>query len=199
MIHPFMRVWCVALGLFVAVAAQAQFRVEVAGGLVELDREEIHSGRLRRYYRLTESGRQSLLADIARQEAARDKAAAQAQQRYRLNTGAFGGIQDLHLQQTVATNTTLSREAVQGLPHAEEAGGLSGAPVLEASNRVIAQLEALLKRCDKAATELARSASRLPIDWCSTIFLPNCVRSACALSKWIEFVLCVSAVKRMLS
>ncbi len=40
----------------------------------------------------------------------------------------------------IATNTTLSREAVTGLPHAEEAGGLSGAPVLEASNRVIRQL-----------------------------------------------------------
>ena len=37
MIHPFMRVWCVALGLFVAVAAQAQFRVEVAGvGVTQL-------------------------------------------------------------------------------------------------------------------------------------------------------------------
>jgi len=44
----------------------------------------------------------------------------------------------------VATNTTLSREAVQGLRHAEEAGGLSGAPLLEASNRVIRQLRAAL-------------------------------------------------------
>ena len=44
----------------------------------------------------------------------------------------------------VATNTTLSREAVKGLPHAEEAGGLSGAPVLEASNAVIRQLRARL-------------------------------------------------------
>ena len=44
----------------------------------------------------------------------------------------------------VATNTTLSREAVKGLPHAEEAGGLSGAPVLEASNQVIRQLRAAL-------------------------------------------------------
>jgi len=44
----------------------------------------------------------------------------------------------------VATNTTLSREAVKGLRHAEEAGGLSGAPVLEASNRVIRQLRAAL-------------------------------------------------------
>jgi dihydroorotate dehydrogenase len=44
----------------------------------------------------------------------------------------------------VATNTTISRDAVKGLPHAEEAGGLSGAPVLEASNRVIGQLRAAL-------------------------------------------------------
>ncbi|MGH6625121.1 MAG: quinone-dependent dihydroorotate dehydrogenase [Burkholderiaceae bacterium] len=46
----------------------------------------------------------------------------------------------------VATNTTLARDAVKGLPHAEEAGGLSGAPVLEASNRVIRQLRAALGR-----------------------------------------------------
>ncbi len=44
----------------------------------------------------------------------------------------------------IATNTTLSREAVAGLPHAEEAGGLSGAPVLQASNRVIRQLRQAL-------------------------------------------------------
>jgi dihydroorotate dehydrogenase len=44
----------------------------------------------------------------------------------------------------VATNTTLSRAAVKGLRHAEEAGGLSGAPVLEASNQVIRQLRAAL-------------------------------------------------------
>lgn len=40
----------------------------------------------------------------------------------------------------IATNTTLSRTAVAGLPHAEEAGGLSGRPVFEASNRVIRAL-----------------------------------------------------------
>jgi dihydroorotate dehydrogenase len=40
----------------------------------------------------------------------------------------------------IATNTTLSRDAVKGLAHAEETGGLSGSPVLEASNRVIRQL-----------------------------------------------------------
>jgi dihydroorotate dehydrogenase len=40
----------------------------------------------------------------------------------------------------IATNTTLSRDAVAGLPHADEAGGLSGAPVLAMSNAVIRQL-----------------------------------------------------------
>ncbi|HRO54916.1 MAG: quinone-dependent dihydroorotate dehydrogenase [Alicycliphilus sp.] len=44
----------------------------------------------------------------------------------------------------IATNTTISRDAVQGLPHAAETGGLSGAPVLAASNAVIAQLRAAL-------------------------------------------------------
>ncbi len=44
----------------------------------------------------------------------------------------------------VATNTTLSRDAVKDMAHAEEAGGLSGAPVLAMSNRVITQLRAAL-------------------------------------------------------
>ena len=44
----------------------------------------------------------------------------------------------------VATNTTLARDAVAGLPHATEAGGLSGAPLREASNKVIGQLRAAL-------------------------------------------------------
>ncbi|MBL8350441.1 MAG: quinone-dependent dihydroorotate dehydrogenase [Burkholderiaceae bacterium] len=44
----------------------------------------------------------------------------------------------------IATNTTIARDAVQGLKHAGEAGGLSGAPVFEASNRVIRQLRAEL-------------------------------------------------------
>jgi dihydroorotate dehydrogenase len=44
----------------------------------------------------------------------------------------------------IATNTTVAREAVKGLPRADEAGGLSGAPVLEPSNRVIRALRAEL-------------------------------------------------------
>jgi dihydroorotate dehydrogenase len=46
----------------------------------------------------------------------------------------------------IATNTTLSREAVKGLPHADEAGGLSGQPVFEASNKVIRELRRLLPK-----------------------------------------------------
>jgi dihydroorotate dehydrogenase len=53
-------------------------------------------------------------------------------------------LQHHHIDGVVATNTTLSREAVKGLPHAEETGGLSGAPVLEASNAIIRQLRAAL-------------------------------------------------------
>ncbi|MEO8155090.1 MAG: quinone-dependent dihydroorotate dehydrogenase [Rhizobacter sp.] len=44
----------------------------------------------------------------------------------------------------IATNTTITRDAVKHLPHGEETGGLSGAPVLAASNRVITQLRTAL-------------------------------------------------------
>ena len=44
----------------------------------------------------------------------------------------------------IATNTTLSRDAVAGQAHAEEAGGLSGAPVHELSLKVIRRLKAQL-------------------------------------------------------
>jgi dihydroorotate dehydrogenase len=44
----------------------------------------------------------------------------------------------------IATNTTVARDAVKTMRHGDETGGLSGAPVFEASNRVIAQLRAAL-------------------------------------------------------
>ena len=40
----------------------------------------------------------------------------------------------------IATNTTLERTAVGGLPYAQEAGGLSGAPLFERSTAVVATL-----------------------------------------------------------
>ncbi|MBK7059687.1 MAG: quinone-dependent dihydroorotate dehydrogenase [Rubrivivax sp.] len=48
------------------------------------------------------------------------------------------------LDGVIATNTTIARDAVKGLPHAQEMGGLSGAPVFEASNRVIRALRSAL-------------------------------------------------------
>lgn len=44
----------------------------------------------------------------------------------------------------VATNTTLGRDGVAGLRHANEAGGLSGAPLRAAADRVIHALRAAL-------------------------------------------------------
>lgn len=45
----------------------------------------------------------------------------------------------------IATNTTLSREMVQGMQNANETGGLSGAPVREKSTLVIQQLSQRLQ------------------------------------------------------
>lgn len=41
----------------------------------------------------------------------------------------------------IATNTTITRDAVKELKHGEETGGLSGSPVFEASNAVIRALK----------------------------------------------------------
>jgi dihydroorotate dehydrogenase len=58
-------------------------------------------------------------------------------------------IADLLMQHqidgVIATNTTLSREAVKGLKHSEETGGLSGAPVKNQSTIVIQQLSKQLQ------------------------------------------------------
>jgi len=48
------------------------------------------------------------------------------------------------IEGVVATNTTLSREGVAGLPHGDEAGGLSGAPVRTKSTSVVKQLSLAL-------------------------------------------------------
>jgi len=45
----------------------------------------------------------------------------------------------------IATNTTLSRDGVQGMENSEETGGLSGAPVREKSTLVIQQLSQRLQ------------------------------------------------------
>ncbi|WP_434984911.1 quinone-dependent dihydroorotate dehydrogenase [Vreelandella zhaodongensis] len=55
-----------------------------------------------------------------------------------------GSIARNALDGVIATNTTVSREAVKSDPQSEEAGGLSGKPVFEASNRVIRLLRTQL-------------------------------------------------------
>jgi dihydroorotate dehydrogenase len=53
-------------------------------------------------------------------------------------------IRELGLDGVIATNTTLDRAAVAGLPHAQRPGGLSGEPLRERSLAVVRQLRALL-------------------------------------------------------
>jgi dihydroorotate dehydrogenase len=45
----------------------------------------------------------------------------------------------------IATNTSLAREGVEGLPHAGETGGLSGAPIRARATATLAALSAALK------------------------------------------------------
>lgn len=53
-------------------------------------------------------------------------------------------LRDSGMDGVIATNTTIAREAVTGHRHAQEAGGLSGAPVRQPSLRVIEGLYAEL-------------------------------------------------------
>ena len=53
-------------------------------------------------------------------------------------------LQRHQMDGVIATNTTLAREAVQWLPHSNEAGGLSGAPVRDMSRQVIRGLRSAL-------------------------------------------------------
>ena len=95
----------------------------------------------------------------------------------------------------IATNTTLGRDAVKGQAHAEEAGGLSGAPVLLPSNRVIAQLRAALgadfpiigvggiMSADDAVSKIRAGADVVQI-YTGLIYQgPDLVRQAAALIK----------------
>lgn len=53
-------------------------------------------------------------------------------------------LQEHRIEGVIATNTTLARDDVAHLPHGHEAGGLSGAPLSAASNRVVAGLRQAL-------------------------------------------------------
>ncbi|CAM3661494.1 Dihydroorotate dehydrogenase (quinone) OS=Castellaniella defragrans (strain DSM / CCUG 39792/ 65Phen) OX=1437824 GN=pyrD PE=3 SV=1 [Castellaniella denitrificans] len=67
-----------------------------------------------------------------------------------LETGEIDAVAELAqrhgIDGIIATNTTLSREAVRGLPHEDEAGGLSGPPVHALSLAVIRRLRERLGR-----------------------------------------------------
>lgn len=66
-----------------------------------------------------------------------------------LSDAEVGVIADIlrreRMDGVIATNTTLSRESVAGLPHGSEQGGLSGAPLRERSTRVVRALAAALR------------------------------------------------------
>ncbi len=49
-----------------------------------------------------------------------------------------------HIDGVIATNTTIARDKVQGVRFGEQTGGLSGAPVFEASTAVVRQLASAL-------------------------------------------------------
>jgi len=49
-------------------------------------------------------------------------------------------LKSLEIDGVIATNTTISRDSIQGHPLADEAGGLSGAPVKEMSTQVVKKL-----------------------------------------------------------
>ena len=65
-----------------------------------------------------------------------------------LDDPAIGEIAEVVLRQRldglIATNTTVSREGLAGLPHADEEGGVSGAPLTRRSTEVLRKFSSLL-------------------------------------------------------
>jgi len=58
--------------------------------------------------------------------------------------GIAGVIARHGMDAVIATNTTIGREGVEGMKHADETGGLSGAPLKEKADKVLAALRAAL-------------------------------------------------------
>jgi len=59
--------------------------------------------------------------------------------------GIADAVRRHRIEGVIATNTSLSRDGVEGLPHAAEAGGLSGAPIRARATATLAALAAALK------------------------------------------------------
>ena len=58
---------------------------------------------------------------------------------------AIAGLLQKHaIDAVIATNTTIARDGVAGMPHGAETGGLSGAPLTQRSTAIVAQLAAAL-------------------------------------------------------
>jgi len=89
--------------------------------------------------------------------------------------GIADAVRRHRIDAVVATNTSLAREGVEGLPHAAEAGGLSGAPIRARATATLGALAAALKgeaaligvggilRGADAAEKLAAGASLVQI------------------------------------
>ncbi|ROH84557.1 quinone-dependent dihydroorotate dehydrogenase [Pseudomethylobacillus aquaticus] len=112
-----------------------------------------------------------------------------------LESEQINEIADLLMQHqfdgVIATNTTLSRAKVEGMSNATETGGLSGAPVREASNLVIRQLASRLQGAlpiigvggiltgEDAAEKVAAGASLVQLYSGLVYRGPALVREAC--------------------
>ena len=59
--------------------------------------------------------------------------------------GIADSVRRHRMDALIATNTSVSRAGVTGQPHAEEAGGLSGAPIRERATQTLAAFAAALK------------------------------------------------------
>jgi dihydroorotate dehydrogenase len=59
--------------------------------------------------------------------------------------GIADAVRRHRIDAVIATNTSLDRAGVQGLPHADEVGGLSGAPIRARATAALAALAAALK------------------------------------------------------
>ena len=105
--------------------------------------------------------------------------------------GAFHGPAKPQSWGLIATNTTLSREAVTGLTHSDESGGLSGGPVFESSNRVIKAMRTRLGPdfaiigvggicCAKDALEKIKAGANLVQIYTGLIYRGPCLVSEIA-------------------
>jgi dihydroorotate dehydrogenase len=119
-----------------------------------------------------------------------------------LESGQLAQIARLLVQHridgVIATNTSLSREGVSGLPHGTESGGLSGRPIFHRSTDVIRQLAAhldgalpiigvggILSGAD-AATKISAGASLVQL-YSGLIYRgPGLIRESCDAIRELE-------------